>query len=194
MTENRVDIGARPPETELPPPPPEALTGLERARGAPEAARPAAVASVVADHPALLLGWAELGEMAESAGRPREASGTGAPAGGAGSPSVSRLVEAYAYFRVGYHRGLDALRGAGWRGSGYVRGRHAPNRGFLRCLDGLRRTAGAIGEHAESERCATFLRQLDPDWPLGPASGPSVGPSVGPSPGPSAGPSAGTGA
>jgi len=27
-------------------------------------------------------------------------------------------VERYAFFRVGYHRGLDALRANGWRGSG----------------------------------------------------------------------------
>lgn len=159
MTENRVDIGARPPETELPPAAPEARAGLERARREPEAARWEALAAVVARHPTFLEGWAELGEMAE-------------PAAGAGASS-RRLVEAYAYFRVGYHRGLDALRAAGWRGSGYVRARHAPNRGFLRCLDGLRRTADAIGEHAEAERCATFLRQLDPDWSAGGAGGPA---------------------
>ena len=74
-------------------------------------------------------------------------------------------VEAYAYFRVGYHRGLDRLRQSGWRGSGYVRWRHESNRGFLRSLDGLRHTAAAIGEDDEAERCALFLRQLDPDWP-----------------------------
>jgi hypothetical protein len=28
----------------------------------------------------------------------------------------------------------------------------------------MRRTAGAIGEHDEEQRCAEFLRQLDPDW------------------------------
>jgi hypothetical protein len=73
-------------------------------------------------------------------------------------------VEAYAYFRVGYHRGLDALRQSGWRGSGYVRWRHPSNRGFLRAVDGLRRQAEAIGETDEALRCADFLRQLDPDW------------------------------
>ncbi len=73
-------------------------------------------------------------------------------------------VEAYACFRVGYHRGLDALRGAGWKGSGLVRWSHEQNRGFLRCLDGLRSASGAIGEQAEEERCAQFLRQLDPAW------------------------------
>ncbi len=74
-------------------------------------------------------------------------------------------VGAYAFARTGYHRGLDALRAAGWRGSGYVRWRHPSNRGFLRSLDALRRLAGAIGEGEEEERCSIFLRQLDPEWP-----------------------------
>ena len=39
------------------------------------------------------------------------------------------------------------------------------NRGFLRALAGLQRVAEAIGEHDENERCAIFLRQLDPAWP-----------------------------
>ena len=29
-----------------------------------------------------------------------------------------RTVESYAFARVGYHRGLDALRRSGWRGAG----------------------------------------------------------------------------
>jgi hypothetical protein len=74
-------------------------------------------------------------------------------------------VAAYAFARTGYHRGLDALRAAGWRGSGYVRWRHPSNRGFLRCLDALGRLAKAIGEEDEAERCAVFLKQLDPEWP-----------------------------
>jgi hypothetical protein len=73
-------------------------------------------------------------------------------------------VEAYAYFRIGYHRGLDFLRKNGWKGSGYVRWEHPSNRGFLRCLDGLARMAGAIGETDEEVRCAEFLRMLDPRW------------------------------
>ena len=73
-------------------------------------------------------------------------------------------MESYAYFRVGYHRGLDALRGAGWRGSGYVRWRHPSNRGFLRALDGLRARAAEIGEADEADRCDQFLHQLDPEW------------------------------
>ena len=67
--------------------------------------------------PRFLDGWARLGELARDD------------------------VEAYACFRVGYHRGLDRLRQSGWRGSGYVRWEHETNRGFLRALDGLRRSA-----------------------------------------------------
>ena len=73
-------------------------------------------------------------------------------------------IDRYAFARVGYHRGLDALRAAGWRGSGYVRWRHEPNRGFLRSLHMLQLAAGAIGEVDEEQRCDLFLRQLDPEW------------------------------
>ena len=73
-------------------------------------------------------------------------------------------IEAYAAYRVGYHRGLDRLRQNGWRGSGYVRWAHEENRGFLRALAGLQRSAAAIGETDEDERCLHFLRQCDPQW------------------------------
>jgi hypothetical protein len=71
-------------------------------------------------------------------------------------------VESYAYARVGYHRGLDALRRNGWKGHGPVPWAHGPNRGFLRCLHALGRAAAAIGERDEVERCTTFLRDSDP--------------------------------
>jgi hypothetical protein len=73
-----------------------------------------------------------------------------------------RNVEGYAYARTGYHRGLDALRRAGWRGSGPIPWSHEPNRGFLRSLHALGRAADAIGETAEATRCATFLADSDP--------------------------------
>ena len=73
-------------------------------------------------------------------------------------------VEAYACFRVGYHRGLDALRGRAGRGRDWSGGSTNRTAASCRCLDGLRSAAGAIGEHGEEERCAQFLRQLDPDW------------------------------
>jgi hypothetical protein len=96
---------------------------------------------VAAAHPASSLPWAVLAEQALDAGR---------------------AVEGYAYARVGYHRGLDALRRAGWRGQGPVPWSHEPNQGFLRALAALGRAAAAIGEDDESARCATFLRDCDP--------------------------------
>ena len=108
-------------------------------REALEAGTPAV--EVAADHPASSLPWAVLAEAALADGR---------------------AVEGYAYARVGYHRGLDALRRAGWRGQGPVPWSHLPNRGFLRALAALGRAAAAIGETPEEERCATFLRDCDP--------------------------------
>ncbi|HLF99086.1 MAG TPA: DUF3151 family protein [Acidimicrobiia bacterium] len=126
-----------PPETVLDPAPADAQAMLADALAT--AARKDAVAAVAARYPRWSEAWATLGELSSG-------------------------IEAYAYFRVGYHRGLDHLRSSGWRGTGYVRGRHPGNQGFLRALDGLRRTAGEIGEADEEARCAEFLRQLDPDW------------------------------
>lgn len=66
-------------------------------------------------------------------------------------------VAAYAYARTGYHRGLDALRRAGWRGRGPVPADHRPNQGFLRSLLALAEAAEAIGEDDEARRCEQFL-------------------------------------
>jgi hypothetical protein len=99
---------------------------------------------VAAQWPDCLSAWAVLGEDALASDRP---------------------VEAYAYFRVGYHRGLDRLRKAGWRGSGRVPWAHEPNRGFLRSLRGLGRAAAAIGEDDEAQRCREFFATLAPDAP-----------------------------
>jgi hypothetical protein len=124
----------------LPPPSAAAADALATALAQPAEIRRDALAGVAAAYPAYLDAWAHLAAVAQDA------------------------VEAYAYARVGYHRGLDALRGAGWRGSGYVRWRYPPNRGFLRSLDALRQAAGTIGEGPEEARCDLFLHQLDPDW------------------------------
>jgi hypothetical protein len=73
-----------------------------------------------------------------------------------------RVLESYAYARVGYHRGLDALRRNGWRGQGPIPWEHEPNQGFLWSLYALGRAADAIGETEEAERCRTFLHDSDP--------------------------------
>jgi hypothetical protein len=135
-----VHLSTGPPETVLADEPGAGLAALEKAQAQPDGVRREAVRDVVARWPSFLDGWAQLGDLARDS------------------------VEAYACFRVGYHRGLDRLRQEGWRGSGYVRWRHPSNRGFLRALDGLRAAAAAIGEAAEAERCDVFLRQLDPSW------------------------------
>ena len=135
------------PETVLAPAPAEAREALGAALRLGGAARRDAIAAVVARFPRYLEGWARLGLHARDD------------------------VEAYACFRVGYHRGLDALRQAGWRGSGYVRSARPENLGFLLALDGLRRQAGRIGEADEEARCAEFLHQLDPGWSGGEGAG-----------------------
>jgi len=66
-------------------------------------------------------------------------------------------VAAYAYARTGYHRGLDALRRAGWRGRGPIPAEHVPNQGFLRALLALEEAAEAIGEDDEVARVARLL-------------------------------------
>ncbi len=96
---------------------------------------------VAARHPASSLAWAELADRAYGEGR---------------------VVESYAYARVGYHRGLDALRRSGWKGHGPVPWSHQPNRGFLRSVHALGRAAAGIGEEPEAARCAALLRDGDP--------------------------------
>jgi hypothetical protein len=71
-------------------------------------------------------------------------------------------IESYAYARVGYHRGLDALRRNGWKGFGPVPWSHAPNQGFLRALHALGRAAAAIEETDEAQRVNAFLDDSDP--------------------------------
>ncbi len=73
------------------------------------------------------------------------------------------VIESYAYARTGYHRGLDQLRRAGWKGHGPIPWEHVPNRGFLRALHALGRAAAAIGEDDEAGRCKTFLRDSSPE-------------------------------
>jgi hypothetical protein len=71
----------------------------------------------------------------------------------------------YAFARVGYHRGLDALRRSGWKGYGPIPWSHTPNQGFLRCLAALAQGAEQIGETDEAARCRQFLTDADPAAP-----------------------------
>jgi hypothetical protein len=94
-------------------------------------------ATVAARFPSYSAAWAALAQRANAAGDP---------------------VACYAYARTGYHRGLDQLRRAGWRGHGPIPWEHEPNRGFLRSLHLLGVAAAAIGENDEATRCREFLR------------------------------------
>ena len=94
-------------------------------------------AAVAARFPAFSAAWAALAERAMQDGDP---------------------VIAYACARAGYHRGLDQLRRAGWKGHGPIPWEHEPNRGFLRSLHMLAVAAAAIGENDEASRCRDFLR------------------------------------
>jgi hypothetical protein len=89
-----------------------------------------------AAYPAFCMAWAELAENALDGGK---------------------NVQAYAFARTGYHRGLDALRRNGWKGHGPIPWSHEGNRGFLRSLAALARAASAINETDEAERCWNFL-------------------------------------
>ena len=99
---------------------------------------------VVRDHPTSSLAWAVLAD---------EAWGDG------------QVIESYAFARVGYHRGLDALRRNGWKGHGPVPWSHEPNQGFLRCLRSLGRASATISETDEAQRIEAFLVDCDPSIP-----------------------------
>ena len=139
-SEHSVQFTSGSPETILEPLRPEVAEALAAAVSLAPSERHAAVSAVAAGDPRCLQAWATLAELAE------------AP------------IDRYAFARVGYHRGLDALRAAGWKGSGLVRWAHQSNRGFLRSLHALELAAAEIGETEEEQRCALFLRQLDPEW------------------------------
>ena len=120
-------------------PPPTLLPDDAAARGELEGGTAAAL--VAARYPAYTAAWAALAETSLAAGE---------------------YVAAYAYARTGYHRSLDQLRRAGWKGHGPVPWEHEPNRGFLRSLHALGLAAAAIGENDEAARCAQFLQDSSP--------------------------------
>ena len=86
-------MGSGLPTTVLPPVDPTARHALLQAIGASVDERRDQVAAVVARYPRYIDAWAALGDLGRD------------------------TVERYAAYRVGYHRGLDALRASGWRGS-----------------------------------------------------------------------------
>lgn len=102
------------------------------------------LSALAARYPTSLNTWAGLGEMA----------------------LPDDVIAAYAFFRTGYHRGLDRARASGWNGSQRLRWEDQGNRGFLRCLNGLRQAATAIGETDEASRTHDFLLDLDPSDPF----------------------------
>jgi hypothetical protein len=136
MTHAHQNLLGEPPATLLPAHP---EAEAELAAGAP-------AADVAARYPTVSAAWAALAE--EALGRPERV--------------LRDTIEAYAYARTGYHRGLDALRRNGWKGHGPVPWSHEPNRGFLRCVTALAAAAEAIGEVDEQERCTQLLRDCDP--------------------------------
>ena len=122
--------------------PPPTLLPVDPAAAELVAGDPAGI--VVRRHPTSSLAWAVLSDEAWAADRP---------------------LESYAFARVGYHRGLDALRRNGWKGHGPVPWSHEPNQGFLRCLVCLHRAAAAIGETDEVDRLDAFISECDPATP-----------------------------
>jgi hypothetical protein len=120
-------------------PPPTLLPDVPEAREA--LARGEDPASVAARFPTYPAAWAALADRAYETGS---------------------VIESYAYARTGYHRSLDSLRRAGWKGHGSVPWSHEPNQGFLRSLYALFRAADEIGETDEAERCEQFLVDSDP--------------------------------
>lgn len=138
VSDQSINLSSGLPSTVLPAPDPDDADRLTAALTTAVEDRRASVAEVVAASPRFLEAWAALGDLGRDP------------------------IERYAAYRVGYHRGLDALRANGWRGSGYVRWSEPTNRGFLRSLRGLAQMAEEIGENDEAERCRQFLLQLDP--------------------------------
>ena len=133
-----------PPAVQLPPEDPAAVAALEQALQAVDSG--AALREVAGRWPGFVEVWARLAEQALRAGQ---------------------TVEAYAFARTGYHRGLDLLRRSGWRGLGPIPWAHQPNQGVLRAIQALMQTSAALGDQPEADRCRQLLLDSDPSDPLG---------------------------
>ncbi len=125
----------------LPGPPPVLLPSNPDADAA--AARGESASVIAAAHPSYPAAWAALALEAATAGR---------------------TMEAYAYGRTGYHRGLDSLRKNGWKGYGPVPADHRGNAGFLTCVAVLADAAAEIGEDDEARRLVELLHECDPSF------------------------------
>ncbi len=130
-TDAHTEDRPRPPDTLLPADP--AADTLAWGRDLPGRA---ALDDLAAASPASPAVWAALAETALAANHP---------------------VDAYAFARTGYHRGLDQLRRAGWRGAGPVPWEHAPNRGWLRAVAALAAAADRLDEQDEAVRCRQLI-------------------------------------
>ncbi len=91
------------------------------------------------------------------AANPRSLNGWAA-LGGLGRDEIER----YAAYRVGYHRGLDALRANGWRGSGYVRwidetNRRLPPLSPRPAADGARRSVRPTRPSESPSSCSSSI-------------------------------------
>lgn len=139
-----VENRPRPPETLLPPDPVGAeldATAIEPGGARRDLPGQDRLEALATGAPASPAAWAALAESALAGGQP---------------------VQAYAFARTGYHRGLDQLRRAGWRGAGPVPWEHAPNRGWLRAVAALAVAADRLDEQDEALRCRQLLADSSP--------------------------------
>ena len=100
----------------------------------------AAVAGVVAAHPASPLAWAEFADLADSEGR---------------------ALDAFAYAVVAVDLAREQLRASGWRDGQPVPWSAESNRAYLRALDAERRSAERLGLDERAERAAADLAAAD---------------------------------
>jgi hypothetical protein len=140
-----INIPLGQPHVILPPDPDDSASQTVEAQTAFQAGRLEASAyrqqlnAIAARYPTCLSVWAALGEL----------------------NLPDDVIAAYAFFRVGYHRGLDRARANGWNGTQQLRWQDVSNQSFLRCLYGLMLAATEIGETAEAVRTRAFLLDLD---------------------------------